>query len=128
MKCSYSSSQNHGSGKWMKMAVFERYSNYYWRYTHCSLNHDYGRKGKIIYQSHSGAFFQHFRRVVVFPLVLLALAVSQAIQVPQWSVSSSQITRFRVPRRDRKEFPRVQKKPFSEGEPGSLGILIITIY
>ena len=26
------------------MAVFERY-RFYWRYTHLSLNHDYGRKG-----------------------------------------------------------------------------------
>ena len=29
------------------MAIFERMLNYYWRYTHFSLNHDDGRKGKL---------------------------------------------------------------------------------
>ena len=36
----YSFSHNHGSGKWLYLKGI-----YYWRYTHFSLNHDYGRKG-----------------------------------------------------------------------------------
>ena len=42
----YSFSQNHGSGKWSRYLK----GNYDWRYTHFSLNHDYGRKGTPILQ------------------------------------------------------------------------------